>query len=206
MCNSLCMCACLYEAMAAPASPVIDPNSCIKHKQISVPDIYLCVCGCLLWRAGPACTCVSREMRVVCVCLFGGATISCVQVAVFEGLAGRTRGAAGHVGLVCGNPALLTSHTLFSRSYKPLMPQKMLSLLWPAEGGGAEAGRRQPKKEGSEPSMAASLPLFPLPLPSSAPLSSPRFAPLGHFGPLQRIWPSRISGFGGGAMLNVQKN
>lgn len=43
---------------------------------------------------------------------------------------------------MCGNPALLTSHTLFSCSYKPLMPQKMLSLLWPgtAEGGGKWGG------------------------------------------------------------------
>lgn len=124
--------------------------------------------------------------------------ISCVQVAVFEGLTGRARGARGHVGLVCGNPALLTSHTLFSCSYKPLMPQKMLSLLWPgtAEGGGHWGGGSHGRRglAQPEPSMATSPPLFPLPLPSSALLSSSCFARLYHSAPLQRIWPGRIWG------------
>lgn len=65
-------------------------------------------------------------------------------------------GVCGHVGPVCGNPALLTSHTLFSRSYKPLMPQKMLSLLWPgtAEGGGRPMERRQAREERSSQTWA----------------------------------------------------
>lgn len=42
-------------------------------------------------------------------------------------------GGLGYVGPVCGNSELLTSHTLFSGSYKPLMPQKMLNLLWPGD-------------------------------------------------------------------------
>lgn len=73
-------------------------------------------------------------------------------------------------GPVCGNPALLTSHTLFSRSYKPLMPQKMLGLLWAgtAEEGG-HRGRRQ--AEGRRGLAGAwlwppRLPSPPLPLPS----------------------------------------
>lgn len=141
-----------------------------------------------------------------------------MQVAVFEGLTGRWRGGwRGHVGPVCGNPALLTSHTLFSRSYKPLMPQKMLSLLWPgtAEGGGHWGGGSQGRRGLAQPeptmaARAASSPLFPFPvpssaLPSSAPLSSSRFARLHHIAPLERIWWGRIWRWGGG-MLIIQKN
>lgn len=166
MCTSLCKRAGLYEAIRAPASPVRNPDSCIKHKQISVPDIYLCVCGCLLWRAGPVWTCVLREEGGTPG--GGGAWVSprsaeC-RLPSLRGWRGR-RGAPGHVVLVCGNPALLTSHTLFSCSYKPLMPQKMLSPLWPgtAEGGG-HWGRRRPREEGSGSAwaehgcMAAALP------------------------------------------------
>lgn len=160
---------------------------------------------CLYMRVEGSVFCVKRGAQ-------RGATISCVQVAVFEGLMGR--GERGHVSPVCGNPALLTSHTLFSRSYKPLMPQKMLSLLWPgtAEGGGHWGGGSQGRRglAQPEPSMAAlpsSPSLFPLPLlspllPSSARLSSSRFAQLRHFTPLERIWPGSI----GGLMLIIQKN
>lgn len=146
---------------------------------------------CVYMRVEGSAFCVRRGAQ-------RGATISCVQVAVFEGLTGQARGARGYVGLVCGNPALLTSHTLFSHSYKPLMPQKMLSLLWPgtAEGGGHWGGGSQGRRGLAqlETSMAASPSLFPLPLPSSALLSSSRFARLCHFAPLQRIWPGRIWG------------
>lgn len=53
---------------------------------------------------------------------------------------------------MCGNPVLLTSHTLFSHSYKPLMPQKMLNLLWSgtaeslcARGRGKYGSESQPR-------------------------------------------------------------
>lgn len=52
-------------------------------------------------------------------------------------------------------------------------------------GGGGSRGRRALAQP--EPSMAASPPLFPSPLPSSALLSSSHFARLCHFAPLQRI-------------------
>lgn len=118
-------------------------------------------------------------------------------------------GVRGHVGPVCGNPALLTSHTLFSRSCKPLMPQKMLGLLWPgtAEEGGQRGGGRA-REEGSRPgrerdgspspSVAALAPCPPLlsrPVISSllsTPLSSSLLTQLCHLDPLKRIWPGRI--------------
>lgn len=98
-------------------------------------------------------------------------------------------GVCGHVGPVCGNPALLTSHTLFSRSYKPLMPQKMLSLLWPgtAEGGGRPMERRQAREERSSQTLAwyrcfGYRPTFSLLpstlLPSSTILSASMLSPL----------------------------
>lgn len=99
-----------------------------------------------------------------------------MQVAVTEGWRGGG-GGGGRCAVsdpVCGNPALLTSHTLFSRSYKPLMPQKMLGLLWAgtAEEGG-HRGRRQAKGRRGLPEAwlwPPRLPSPPLPL-QSRPLS-----------------------------------
>lgn len=77
-------------------------------------------------------------------------------------------------GPVCGNPALLTSHTLFSRSYKPLMPQKMLGLLWAgtAEEGGHRRwrqaeGRRVWLKPGYGRPGSPLLPFRSCPVPSN---------------------------------------
>ncbi len=69
--------------------------------------LSLCVCVCVLLLSvrgvGSAVCC--RVCVCVCVCV------------------------CGHVEAVCGNPVLLSSHTLFRCSYKPLILQKMLRLL-----------------------------------------------------------------------------
>lgn len=84
---------------------------------------------------------------------------------------------------MCGNSVLLTSHTLFSRSYKPLMPQKMLNLLW---SGTAESlcarGRGNYERESQ---------------PKTTQLSSPSLSCLlsaQHSDPLQRdlAWPDLV--------------
>lgn len=77
----------------------------------------------------------------VCTCMCG----KVCERGVLRGVRGGNQlVAVGVCGHVCGNTVLLTSHTLFSCSYKPLMPQKMLNLLWPGtaegEGNWAEAG------------------------------------------------------------------
>lgn len=73
---------------------------------------------------------------------------------------------------MCGNSVLLTSHTLFSRSYKPLMPQKMLNLLW---SGTAESlcarGRGNMGIRASSDPLSSTLSLA-LSLPPPPPLSS----------------------------------
>lgn len=65
----------------------------------------------------------------------GGGDQLCAGCRLLPAIGG---GGLGYVGPVCGNPELLTSHTLFSGSYKPLMPQKMLNLLWPRDSWGGE--------------------------------------------------------------------
>ncbi len=65
--------------------------------------VCVCVCVIVVSKAGW----ISCVLSSVCVCV-------CV---------------CGHVEAVCGNPVLLSSHTLFRCSYKPLILQKMLRLL-----------------------------------------------------------------------------
>lgn len=93
--------------------------------------VHACEGKCVLWERG-------TQRR-------GPQSAVCRSV---PSLRGSWVGVWGHVGPVCGNPALLTSHTLFSCSYKPLMPQKMLSLLWPGtdEGGGQWGGGRRGRR------------------------------------------------------------
>lgn len=171
--------------------------------------MYIYVRECLLCKSVCVCTCMWRKVCFVWKGGHRGGPRS--AVCRLPSLRGGWVGVWGHVGPVCGNPALLTSHTLFSCSYKPLMPQKMLSLLWPgtAEGGGQWGGGRR-REEGSEPSLSLvwlpwlppllSSPLFSSPVLfrlcspvlSSSLLSSSLFTQLCHLAPLKRIWPGRI--------------
>lgn len=136
------MCMCLYAVILTTASLVMYNYPCIKNQQISVPNLYLCVC---VHFALQECSCLYMHVEGSVFCVKGGHR-GAPRSAVCRllSLRGGRVGVWGHVGPVCGNPVLLTSHTLFSCSYKPLMPQKMLSLLWPgtAEGGGNWGGGR----------------------------------------------------------------
>lgn len=144
MCKSMWRWGCSHGAISTIVSRVINSYSCIKHEQISVskPAMHIYV------RVGIVSVCV-------CVCLYmyvwqrgGRGFTEGRNDQLCAGLSGGCVGVWGHVGPVCGNPALLTSHTLFSCSCKPLMPQKMLSLLWPrtAEGGGQWGGCKQGRR------------------------------------------------------------
>lgn len=145
----------------------------------------------------------------------------CRLVAISEGWQGRGGGCEDVSAPVCGNPALLTSHTLFSRSYKPLMPQKMLGLLWPgtAEEGGHWGGGGRPGRRGLvELSMAAvaasppvsSLFLFSAPVPVSSPHPSALLPPSSSlFNSAPPLSSSREDWAGldlGEGVLIVQKN
>lgn len=133
-------------------SKYLCPTSNVCRVHVSIGFVSVCVCVltqacegkffCASVVSGDGGGCRSRGPRSA-VCRLP--SLSCGWV-----------GVCGHVGPVCGNPALLTSHTLFSRSYKPLMPQKMLSLLWPgtAEGGGRPMERRQAREERSSQTWA----------------------------------------------------
>lgn len=128
------------------------------------PTSNVCKSACEHWVCKRVCVCVDTSMWrkiFLCKCCewgWGGCRSRGPRSAVcrLPSLSCGWVGVCGHVGPVCGNPALLTSHTLFSRSYKPLMPQKMLSLLWPgtAEGGGRPMERRQAREERSSQTWA----------------------------------------------------
>lgn len=136
-------------------------------------EYLLCKCVCLYMHEEESVFCKKGGHRR------GPQSAVCRSV---PSLRGSGVGVWGHVGLVCGNPALLTSHTLFSCSYKPLMPQKMLSLLWPGtdEGGGQWGGGRRGRRGlvGSLVRLPWLPPLFSCPLFSLLPSSPLLLFPL----------------------------
>lgn len=147
MCNSMCMCVCLYAAILTTASLVINPHSCIKHKQISVPNVYLRACEFCFERV---CVFVHECGGKCVLCERGaqrGAAISCVQVAVFEGWQGggvRTcrpcvwEPRAPHFSYIV---LLLLQTVNATKDAQPIVARD----CW----GGRALGRRQAREEGS---------------------------------------------------------
>lgn len=62
-CNSMCMHT--YAAMSTVTSLDINFYSCIKHKPISGPNVYLHANECLLCKSVCVCTCMWREVCFV---------------------------------------------------------------------------------------------------------------------------------------------